>query len=86
MISSVFERKEYISTAVLDSLVPDLLQNAEINAEWEDALEDESFAADAGARWLWWYQRTPYWDERVGLLPFYRVMAPQLATVQGNVQ
>ena len=23
-----------------------------------------------------WYQRTPYWDETVGLLPVFRVLEP----------
>lgn len=76
ILSSVFERKEYIESALLDRFVPDLLQNPEIAAEWEKALEDESFASNPGARWMWWYRRTPYWDERVGLMPAYRVMAP----------
>ena len=44
--------------------------------EWETALEDPEFATDSRARYLWWYRRTPYWDETVGLLPVMRVMTP----------
>ncbi len=40
------------------------------------ALEDEAFAGDRGARYLWWYKRTPYWDDTVGLMPVMRLMAP----------
>ena len=38
-----------------------------------------SSPADANARYAWWFRRTPYWDETVGLLPYFRVMkAPAL--------
>ena len=55
------------------AIVDGLEQVAE---EWRTALEEPDFAADRTARYLWWYQRTPYWDETVGLLPAMRVMAP----------
>ncbi len=38
-------------------------------AAWEEALKDEDFASDRGARYLWWYRRTPHWDETQGLMP-----------------
>ena len=31
-------------------------------------------AADRGERYLWWYRRTRYWDEQVGMMPAFRVM------------
>ena len=36
---------------------------------------EELVAADANARYQWWFRRTPYWDATVGLLPYFRVMA-----------
>ncbi|HEX5759060.1 MAG TPA: hypothetical protein VF121_07685, partial [Thermoanaerobaculia bacterium] len=76
LLSSVFERKEYIEPRVLEPLAVEMLRDPKVKAEWEAALRDEAFAADAEARHLWWYRRTPYWDETVGLLPIYRVVAP----------
>jgi hypothetical protein len=73
LLSIVLERKEYIDSRVLDELVEELLEDPAIAAEWKRALEDESFASDARARWIWWYRRTPYWDESVGLLPAMRL-------------
>ena len=55
-----------------------MLADDAIRAEWESALENPDFAADGRARYDWWYRRTPYWDEQVGLLPIYRVMHPAL--------
>jgi hypothetical protein len=58
-----------------------MLADPRVRAEWEAALRDPAFAADQQARHLWWYRRTPYWDETVGLMPFYRALtAPNLTT------
>lgn len=80
-VSSVFERKIYIGIEVLERLAQDLLQDPVVKKEWETAIENPDFANDRTARYLWWYRRTPYWDETVGLLPIMRVMKPpRLAT------
>ncbi len=73
-LSSVFERKEYIESRVLEGLVDDLLGQPEQRQAWQQALADEDFAADPFARWAWWYQRTVFWDDTVGLLPILRVL------------
>lgn len=80
-LSSVFEGKEYIDPRVLDGLAAEMLKDPKTAAEWQAALLDEKLAADANARYLWWYRRTPYWDESSGLLPYFRVMqTPKLTT------
>ncbi len=73
-LSSLMERKEYIETAVLEDLVRVRLENEAEARAWAKALEDESFAADPRARWLWWYQRTQHWDDTVGRWPVVRIM------------
>ena len=81
LLSSVFEGKEYIDPRVLEGLAADMLKDPKTAADWAAALKDEKFAADANARYQWWFRRTPYWDATVGLLPYYRVMAaPKLDT------
>ena len=59
---------------MLEGLAAEMLKDPKIAAEWQAALKDPAFAKDAGA--LWWYRRTPYWDETIGLLPVYRAMKP----------
>jgi len=81
LLSSVLERKEYIEPRILEGLAADLLKDPAIARDWEQALEDESLSGDPAARFLWWYRRTPYWDETIGLMPVVRVMqAPGLKT------
>lgn len=81
LLSTVLERKEYIAPQVLEGLARELLAQPAVAAEWRRALADEAFAADPEARRLWWYRRTPYWDERLGLLPYARVMQEGLPAV-----
>jgi len=75
LLSQIMERKEYIAPAVLEDLATKMLDDPETAAEWNRALEDETFAADRGARYEWWYRRTVYWDETVGLMPVMRLLA-----------
>lgn len=76
LLSTVWERKEYIDPGVLDRLALELMEDPRIAREWEEALKDEALAKDASARYLWWYKRTPHWDETVGLMPVFRLMKP----------
>ncbi len=81
LLSTLFEQKEYISPQVLEGIAREKLQDPKVAAEWQAALKDEAFAKDPAARSRWWFLHTPYPDERIGLLPVYRVMAaPKLDT------
>lgn len=76
-LASALEMKEYIDARVLDPLALRLLKgDPKLAAEWEEKLKDPKFAADARARYRFFYSRTPYWDESVGLLPVFRLEAP----------
>ncbi|HKQ61573.1 MAG TPA: M14 family metallopeptidase [Candidatus Polarisedimenticolaceae bacterium] len=85
LLSIVFERKEWMDSRGLEARARTLLEDPAIAEAWRQALADPAFAADEQARYAWWYRRTPYWDESIGLLPVMRVMAPvQLATSPWN--
>lgn len=74
LLSSLFERNEYIEPRVLEPLVREMLETPEHRAAWEAAVAaDPELEGDPGARWMWWYQRTPYWDDHVGLYPVLRL-------------
>ena len=76
-LSSALESKEYIDTRVLEPLAAKMLKDdPKLAAEWAAKLEDPKFAANARERHRFFYSRTPYWDESVGLLPVYRLDAP----------
>ena len=76
LLNSVFERKEYIGLDTLEALARDLVSDPEIQQAWEQALENEDFADNGGARYIWWYRQTAFWDQTIGLMPVYRVMEP----------
>ncbi|MEP7011046.1 MAG: M14 family metallopeptidase [Acidobacteriota bacterium] len=74
LLSTLFEGKEYIDPKVLEPMIRKRLKDPQIAKEWEAALRDEKLANDPQARYTWWYRRTPYWDETIGLMPVFRVM------------
>jgi hypothetical protein len=76
LLSSVLERKEYIEPRNLERWVREALEDPEVKEAWRKALADEKLAGDPRARYMWWFRRTPWWDDTVGLLPFLRVMEP----------
>ncbi len=81
LLSTVFEGKEYVDARVLEGLATEMLKDPKTAADWQAALKDEKLAGDPQARYQWWFRRTPYWDDTIGLLPYYRVMkGPKLAT------
>jgi len=74
LLSTVFERKEYIDGRRLEELAAALLADPATAAAWAQALRDPSFASDSRRRAAWWYERTPYYVvQRVGVLPIARL-------------
>jgi hypothetical protein len=76
LVSGLFEGKEYIGGAALDLFAREAVRDPAVAAAWKSALEDPAFAADRAARYRWWFERTPYWDEQIGLYPVFRVLKP----------
>jgi hypothetical protein len=75
LLSTVLEQKEYIAPGVLEDHVARLLEDPAQSSAWRQALAaDPKLAADPQARYLWWFRRTPWWDDTVGLLPYYRLL------------
>ena len=76
-LSTALETKEYIDLRVLDPLAEEMLaKDPKMAAEWRERLKDPKFAEDTRARHRFFYERTPYWDDTVGLVPVYRLDAP----------
>jgi len=74
LLASESERKEYVEPRVLERWVrAAIVEDPVLREDWERAVADETFAADPRARWLWWYRRSPWWDDTVGRLPIFRV-------------
>ncbi len=68
---AVFSQVEYVESYVIERMIPQLLAD---NPTWGPELEelkaaDPEFAADPWAIRYWFYTRTPYYDDRMGVYP-----------------
>ncbi|ASY46175.1 carboxypeptidase [Sphingobium xenophagum] len=70
----MLQRTEYIEAYAIAPLAERMLtQNAALRQEFETKLAaDPAFAADGNARLAWFYERTPYFDDRYLLYPIGR--------------
>jgi len=74
-LASAFERKEYIESYVMEPLARDMMaKDPGLRARFDAALAaDPALAQSPQQRLDWFYRRSPVWDERVNLLPIYKV-------------
>lgn len=73
----ILQRTEYIEAYAIAPLAEAMLaRDPQLKAEFEAKLaSDSAFAADPDARLGWFYERTPYYDERYLLYPIGRETA-----------
>lgn len=84
LFDAIFEQKEYGEGYVMEAHAREMLaKDPKLKKEFEDKLAtDPKFAASPFARLNFFYQRSPYWDKRLGLYPVGRVSS--LAGIQLN--
>ncbi|WP_437282422.1 M14 family zinc carboxypeptidase [Sorangium sp. So ce375] len=69
-----FERKEYMEAYVAEEEARAMLAaDPALRVEFEARLRDPAFAKDSKARLDFFYKRHPSWDERLNLVPVFRV-------------
>jgi hypothetical protein len=68
---AIFERVEYVESYVIEEMIPELMaENPALATELaERKAADPEFAADPRAIRYWFYAKTPYYDQRVGIYP-----------------
>ncbi len=71
--NAALETKEYMEAYVAEEVARAMLADPATRAAFDEALRDPAFAASPARRLEWFFRRSPAWDERVGLLPVYRV-------------
>ncbi|HLL24309.1 MAG TPA: M14 family zinc carboxypeptidase [Kofleriaceae bacterium] len=73
--NAVFERKEYMEPYVAEQVARDMLaKDPSLRAAFDAAVAaDPEMAKSPGKRLEFFYRRHPAWDDRVDLLPVYRV-------------
>ncbi len=73
--SAIFEQKEYGEAYVLEKLAKEMLEkDANLRKEFAEKLKDENFAKNPRARLNFFYERSPYFDKRIGLYPVGRIV------------
>lgn len=75
----VFEQREYPEPRVAEQIAREQLkQHPELQAEFDAKLKDPDFAKSANARLDFFFQRSEWHDERLGLYPVLRLDAAEM--------
>jgi hypothetical protein len=74
--NAIFEQKEYGEGYVLEKLAREMLaKDAVLRREFEEKLKDENFAKSPQARLIFFYERSPYYqNQRIGFYPVGRIL------------
>ncbi len=76
-LDAIFEQKEYAEPRVIEKLAREMLaQDPKLRAEFEKQVAVPAFAASPERRLDFFYQRTPYYDDRLNLYPIGRILSP----------
>ena len=72
----IFTRTEYAEAYVLEPLAQKMLENdADLKAQFEQKLSsDPAFAKSQYQRLMWFYEKTPFYDEQYLLYPVARII------------
>ncbi len=72
----IFERKEYTETYVMEAMAREMIAaNPGLEEEFRQAVsEDSTLAGDQWGALLWFYRRTPYWDDRMNVYPVGKIV------------
>jgi len=75
--NAIFEQKEYAENYKLEALALKMLEaNPRLKTEFDEKLQaDAEFAKSPWARLNFFYQRSPFWDERLNVYPLGRIIA-----------
>lgn len=81
---AIFEQKEYGEGYVLETVAREMMaKDAKLKEEFENkVLTDREFAASPSARLNFFFQRSPYWDRRIGLYPVGRLKSAEGVAVE----
>lgn len=73
--NAIFEQKEYFSDYIMEPIAREMLSKDEnLRREFEERLKDENFRKNPNARLRFFYERSPYFDKRIGLYPVGRIV------------
>ena len=70
-LDAIFERIEYVESYVIENMIREMVaENPDLLNELDDKMMlDKEFAEDPWAIRYWFYEKTPYYDQQVGVYP-----------------
>ncbi len=72
--NSIFEQKEYSESYVMEKMARDMLvKDPVLKAEFENKRKTDSTFTDPESILNWFYQKSPYWDYRLGVYPIGKI-------------
>lgn len=72
--NAIFEQKEFYSDHIMEKIAEEMFEkNEQLRKEFEEKLKDQSFREDPRARLNFFYERSAYYDKRIGLYPIGRI-------------
>lgn len=75
--NSIFEQKEFYSDHIMEKIAQQMLERDEnLKREFEEKLKDENFRRNPRARLNFFFERSPYFDKKIGLYPIGRIIKP----------
>jgi len=71
----IFEQKEYAESYVMEKMAREMLEDDPGLREEFEKVKDErkGFAEDPWAQLNWFYQHSPYWDDRINVYPVGKI-------------
>jgi hypothetical protein len=73
--NAIFEQKEYSESYIMEDIATEMLARDEnLLKEFAEKLKDEKFAKSPQARLRFLYERSPYYDKRIGIYPVGRIL------------
>jgi len=74
--NAIFEQKEYAETYVMEPMMREMMaKDPALKAEFEKAKsENPQLSSHQWFQCNWFYQRTPYWDQKKDVYPVGRIM------------
>lgn len=72
LFDTVFEEGMVLERWALEENAREMLKDGKVRAEYDEALKDSAFAADAVGKLLFFYEKTPYADRERNRVPVWR--------------
>ncbi|MEZ5344069.1 MAG: M14 family metallopeptidase [Pyrinomonadaceae bacterium] len=75
--NAIFEQKEYSESYIMEEIAREMLEkDSKLREEFNEMLKDENFRKNPRARMNFFYRRSPYYDQRIGVYPVGRITKP----------